>query len=120
MKYTFEIKRIIYKTAISLTMHYYAEYWVVKKHVSKIHVVELRMLIWMCGKTRRDKIKNELICKMIEVATIEQKIDYNGLIIYKTDKCPGYSIDIKDNARGQGRLKLTYVEIITMACHVAV
>ena len=37
----------------------------------------------MCGKTKRDKVMNEWIRKMIEVAPIEEKIDYDGLVIYK-------------------------------------
>ena len=41
---------------------------------------------WICGKTRRDKIRNEQICKMIEVAPIVEKIDYDGLVIYKEDQ----------------------------------
>ena len=33
----------------------------------------------MCGKIRRDKIRNERICKMIEVAPIEEKMRENRL-----------------------------------------
>ena len=46
--------------------------WVVKKRVSKMNVAEMKMLRWMCGKIRRDKIRNERIHKMIEVAPIEE------------------------------------------------
>ena len=38
-------------------MLYGTECWVVKKqHVSKMTVAEMRMLTWMCGKTRRDSL----------------------------------------------------------------
>ena len=51
-----------------------------------MNVAKMKMLRWMCGKTRRDKVRNEQICKMIEVAPIEEKINYDGLVIYKEDQ----------------------------------
>ena len=51
-----------------------------------MNVAEMRMLRWMCGKTGRYKIRNERIRKMIEVAPIEEKIDCDGLVIYKEDQ----------------------------------
>ena len=64
--------------AIRSTMLYGTECWAVKKqYVSKMNVAEMRILRWMCGKTRRDKVRNERIRKMIEVAPIEEKIRKN-------------------------------------------
>ena len=72
------LKEKFYKTAIRPVMLYGTECWAVKKqYVSKMNVAEMRMLRWMCGKTRRDKIMNEQIRKMIEVATIEEKMREN-------------------------------------------
>ena len=74
----------------------------------------------MCGKTMKDKIRNERIHKMIEAAPIEEKMRENRLQwfchiqrrpinvpIRKND-----IIHIESNARGRGRPKLTWVEII--------
>ena len=36
-------------------------------------VAEMCMLRWMCGKTRRDKVRNEDIRAKIAVASIEEK-----------------------------------------------
>ena len=53
-------KENFYKTAIRPTMLYGTECWAVKKqYVNKMNVVEMRMLRWMCGKTKRDKVRNE-------------------------------------------------------------
>ena len=66
--------------AIRPAMLYGIEYWAVKKqYVSKMNVVEMRMLRWMCGKIKRDKIRNKRIHKMIEVVPIEEKIRENRL-----------------------------------------
>ena len=37
------------------------------------------MLRWMCGKTKREKVSNERIRKIIEVAPIEEKMRENRL-----------------------------------------
>ena len=42
-----------------------------------MNVSEVRMLRWMCSKIRRDKVRNERIRKMIEVAPIEEKMREN-------------------------------------------
>ncbi|KAM2426052.1 hypothetical protein ACFXTH_000310 [Malus domestica] len=52
-----KLKGKFYKTAIRPAMLYGIECWAVKhQHVG---VVEMRMLRWMCGHTRKDKIRNE-------------------------------------------------------------
>ena len=74
----------------------------------------------MCSKIRRDKIRNERIRKMIEVAPIEEKMRENRL------RCCGHierrpinapvrksdAIHIEDNAKGRGRPKLAWIVII--------
>ncbi|XP_033511396.2 uncharacterized protein [Nicotiana tomentosiformis] len=56
-------------------MLYGAEYWPVKNsHVRGMKVAEMRMLRWICGHTRRDKIKNEVIRDKAGVAPVEEKM----------------------------------------------
>ena len=43
-------------------------------HAQKMSVAEMHMLRWMCGNTRRDKVRNEDIHTKIGVASIEEKI----------------------------------------------
>ena len=42
-------------------------------------LVEMRMLHWICGNTKRDKLRNEYIRTKIGVASIEKKIRENRL-----------------------------------------
>jgi len=42
-------------------------------------VAEMRMLHWMCGNTRRDKVRNKEIRTKIGVASAEEKIRENCL-----------------------------------------
>ena len=46
-------------------MLYGTECWAVKKQYgSKMNVAEMRMLRWMCGKTKRDKVRNVWVRKL--------------------------------------------------------
>ncbi|XP_070055544.1 uncharacterized protein [Nicotiana tomentosiformis] len=45
-----------------------------KSHVQKMKVAEMRMLRWMCGHTRKDRIRNEVIRDKVGVAFVEDKL----------------------------------------------
>ncbi|CAN6568778.1 unnamed protein product [Malus baccata var. baccata] len=66
-------------------MLYGTECWAVKhQHVHKMGVAEMRMLRWMCGHTRKNKIRNEDIRGKVGVAEIEGKMRENRLRPRKT------------------------------------
>ena len=51
------------------------ETWALKKaHGNKLEVAETRMLRWMCGVTRLDKIRNERIRRTTKIEEITQKV----------------------------------------------
>jgi hypothetical protein len=61
-------------------MLYGTECWAVKsQHESKVSVVEMRMLRWMSGKTRHDRIRNDTIRERTGVAPIVEKLVANRL-----------------------------------------
>ena len=56
-------------------MLYDVEYWSMKRrHVQQISVTEMRMLRWICGHTRRDRVRNDVIRDRLGVAPIEEKL----------------------------------------------
>ncbi|XP_019244318.1 PREDICTED: uncharacterized protein LOC109224188 [Nicotiana attenuata] len=57
-----KLKGKFYRMVVRPTILYGAEYWPVKiAYVQKMKVEEIRMLRWMCGHTRLDRIINEVI-----------------------------------------------------------
>ena len=44
------------------------------ENTHKMSVTEMRMLRWMCGKTRKDKIRNERIRGFLGIVPIEDTI----------------------------------------------
>lgn len=55
--------------------------WAVKnQHNKKVSVAEMRMLRWICGKTRDDRIRNEnVIVWVTPIVKKLWKIDLGGL-----------------------------------------
>ena len=71
------------KTVIRPAMLYGAETWATTKRQEKrIEVTEMRMLRWMCGVTRKDKIRNEHIRGTTRVAQASKKITERRLNWY--------------------------------------
>jgi len=70
----------VLSTAIRPALLYDTECWAIKRHHGqKMSVAEMCMLRWMCGNTRKDKVRNEDIRTKIGVASIEEKMRENRL-----------------------------------------
>ena len=70
-----KLKGKFYRTAIRHDMLYGAECWPTKRrHVEQISVAEIRMLRWICGYTRIDRVRNDDIRDHLRVAPIEEKV----------------------------------------------
>ena len=64
-------------------MMYGAETWAVKKtHEKKLDVAERRMLRWMSGVTKMDRIRNERIRGTTKVGEISKKVQESRLKWY--------------------------------------
>ncbi|VFQ77880.1 unnamed protein product [Cuscuta campestris] len=69
------MKGKFYRSVVRAAMLYGAECWAVKKtHVRRLHAAEMRMLRWMCWKTRLDRVSNEVIRHQVGMAPVEDKL----------------------------------------------
>jgi hypothetical protein len=79
------IKKVkFYRTTIRLAMLYGAECWTTKKrHIQQLSVAEMRMLHWIYGHTRLDRVRNDDIHDWLGVAPIEEKLIQHRLIWFE-------------------------------------
>ncbi|KAK8926626.1 hypothetical protein KSP39_PZI018666 [Platanthera zijinensis] len=74
-KVPLKLKGKFYRTAIRPVMLCGSECWAVNcVHEQNMRVTKMRMLRWMCGHTRLDRIKNEYIKNRTGVALIAEKM----------------------------------------------
>ncbi|KAH1189471.1 Cytochrome P450 704C1 [Glycine max] len=120
-KVPIKLKGKFYWTAVRPTILYGTECWAVKsQHENKVGVAEMRMLRWMCGKTRQDKIRNEAIRERVGVAPIVEKMVENRLRWFgHVERRPVDSVvrrvdqmERRQTIRGRGRPKKTIREVI--------
>ncbi|KAH1203821.1 Peroxisome biogenesis factor 10 [Glycine max] len=120
-KVPIKLKGKFYRTAVRPAILYGTECWAVKsQHENKVGVAEMKMLRWMCGKTRQDKIRNEAIRERVGVAPIVEKMVENRLRWFgHVERRPVDSVvrrvdqmERRQTIRGRGRPKKTIREVI--------
>ena len=66
------LKGKVYRAVVRPAVLYGSECWSLKKtQVQRLMVAEMRMITWMCGYTRMDRISNEVSRDLAKVARIE-------------------------------------------------
>jgi hypothetical protein len=102
-------------------MMYDAECWTTKgQHIQKMSVAEIRMLRWICGHTRKDRIRNDDIRDKPGVAPIQEKLVQHHLRLFGhiQRRPPEESVHSgilnrpENTRRGRGQPRLTWEEII--------
>ncbi|VFQ58342.1 unnamed protein product [Cuscuta campestris] len=115
------MKGKFYRSVVRPAMLYAAECWAVKKtHVCRVHAAEMRMLRWMCGKTRLDRISNEVIRRQVGMASVEDKLRearlrWFGHVRRRDADAPVRRcerITVIGGSRGRGRPRKNWKEVI--------
>ncbi len=115
------LKGKFYRTAVRPALLYGSECWAVKHcHIQKMNVAEMRMLRWMCGHTRKDRLRNEVIREKLGVASIEDKmrehrLRWFGHVRRRPSVSPVRRVEewIKEKVvRGRGRPKQTWMKVV--------
>ena len=74
-KIPFRLKGRVYRMVVRPALLYGAECWPIKKtQVQRMMVAEMRMIRWMCGYTRLDRIRNVVIRERVGVAPLEDTL----------------------------------------------
>lgn len=74
------MKGRLYKRVVRPALMYGAETWAITKaQERKLEVAEMRMLRWMCGLTRRDRVRNERIRETVKVGPLGKKVQESRL-----------------------------------------
>ena len=116
------LKGKFYRTAVRPFLLYGTECWANKKqHTQKISIAEMRILRWICGKTRMDKVRSEDIRSLVGVAPIEDKMrEYRLRWFGHVERRPidapvrrVEKIDIEQGKKLRGRPKMTGLEVVT-------
>ncbi|XP_070042852.1 uncharacterized protein [Nicotiana tomentosiformis] len=116
-----KLKGKFYIVVVRPTILYGAEYWPVKiAHVQKMKIAEMRILRWLCGHTRLDRIINEVNRDKVGVAPIEDKmrksrLRWFGHVRRKSTDVPVRRCErltLEGLRRGRGRPKKRWGEVI--------
>ncbi|XP_063610714.1 uncharacterized protein LOC134784544 [Penaeus indicus] len=79
-KMSARVKANVHKTVVRPAMIYGAEAWLIKEsQKKKLDVAEMKMLRWMCGVTKLDKIRNERIRGTTKVVETSKKVQERRL-----------------------------------------
>ncbi|KAF3624471.1 putative clathrin assembly protein-like [Capsicum annuum] len=116
-----EVKGKFYRVAVRPAMLYGVGCWPIKNsHIQKLKVAEMKMLRWMCGHTRKDMVRNEIIREKVGVASVEDKmrevrLRWFGHAMRRGSDAPMRrceTLAMDGFRRGRGRLKIYWREVI--------
>ena len=113
-----KLKGKVYRTVVRPVMTYAAETWAIKKTEAKmLETAEMRILRWSTGKTKLDKVRNEVTRAKMGVRSIAEKLQesrmrwYGHMIRRDEDYCGKFADAIKiSGKRRRGRPEWTWYD----------
>ncbi|XP_063616952.1 uncharacterized protein LOC134790099 [Cydia splendana] len=114
------LKGLVYKCIIRPVLLYGAETWpVLGRHVQELSVTEMKMLRWMCGVTRADRIRNEYIRGSLAVRDVAEKLQecrlrwFGHVCRRPADYVGNICLNLAlDGPRPQGRPKKRWLDVV--------
>lgn len=77
-----KLKGEFHSIAIRPIMYYGTEYWAARKHyVHKMSMAEMKILRYMYGNVRKDRIRNEVIINL-SIEGSDQEREINFLVLH--------------------------------------
>ena len=115
-----KLKGKVYKTIVRPAMTYGLETVPLKKSSErKMEVAEMRMLRWMSGVTRKDRIKNERIRGTVEVTSVSKKVQearlrwFGHVVRGEEDSCERRTMEMEaDGRRRRGRPRMRWRDCV--------
>jgi len=111
----------VYRMVVRPAVLYGSECWPLKMmQVQRLMVAEMRMVRWICGFTRMDGIRNDVIRSLAEVAPIEEKLRESRLRWFGHVKRRSVAAPVRrcemivppGGKRGRGRPKKILEEVV--------
>ncbi|XP_063622324.1 uncharacterized protein LOC134794438 [Cydia splendana] len=118
-----KLKGLVYKSIIRPVLLYGSEPWpVLGRHVQQLHVTEMKMLQWMCGVTRLDRIRNKHMRGSLGIRDVADKLQESRLrwyghirrrpVDYVGNRCLNLTVQ-GPRSRGRGRPKKRWLDVVT-------
>ena len=118
-----KIKGKVYRTMVRPALVYGVETWALKKaQEKKLEVAEMRMLRWMCGVMKLNKIRNERIRGTTKVGEItkklhERRLMWCGHVMRREEHYVGRRVTVMkvglQGRRKRGRPKRRWLDKVT-------
>ena len=119
-----KLKGKVYRTVVRPAMMYSLETVPLKKsNERKMEVAEMKMLRWMSGVTRKDRIENEKIRGTVKVTRVSKKVQearlrwFGHVVRREEESCERQVMDMEvDGTRRRGRPKLRWRDCVSADC----